>query len=49
MPRLSSQLPRYRKHASGQAFVYLDGRNIYLGPYRSLRSRQEYDRVIANG
>ncbi|MDA0659311.1 MAG: hypothetical protein O3C60_10755 [Planctomycetota bacterium] len=47
MPRLISQLPRYRKHASGQAFVYLDGRNIYLGPYRSLRSREAYDRVIS--
>lgn len=40
--------PSYRKHkASGQAIVTLNGRMIYLGPYGSVASKHEYDRVIA--
>lgn len=54
MPRLTgNRLPKYRKHASGQAFITLDGREIYLGPHGTKASREEYDRVvglwIANG
>jgi integrase len=36
MPRLTQTVPRYRKHrASGQAFVEINGRRHYLGPWRS--------------
>ncbi|MEX2169982.1 MAG: site-specific integrase [Pirellulales bacterium] len=54
MPRLVSQMPRYRKHrASGQAIVELGGRVHYLGPHGTRASRIEYDRLvmewIANG
>ena len=48
MPRLSQSVPKYRKHkASGQAIVTLNGRDIYLGPWRSKISRLEYDRRIS--
>ena len=54
MPRLTKSAPTYRKHrASGQAVVTLDGKDYYLGPYRSKASRIEYDRLVgewqANG
>jgi hypothetical protein len=54
MPRLTNRNPSYRRHrSSGQAIVTLDGHDIYLGPYKSTVSRQEYDRVVvewmANG
>ena len=40
-------IPSYRRHKpSGQAIVSLDGRDFYLGPWRSRASRNEYDRVI---
>lgn len=48
MPRLSNQVPKYRKHrASGQAVVTIGGRDLYLGPHGSSASRVEYDRLIA--
>ncbi|MCA9018460.1 MAG: hypothetical protein KDA77_24275, partial [Planctomycetaceae bacterium] len=48
MPRLSSTLPRYRKHrASGQAIVELNGHRHYLGPHGTKASKVEYDRLIA--
>ena len=48
MPRLTgNRLPKYRKHASGQAFITLDGCDIYLGPHGTKASRQEYDQVVA--
>jgi integrase len=54
MPRLLHKNPKYCHHRStGQAFVKLDGQQVYLGTYGSAASRQEYDRVIgewlANG
>src|SRR5262245_61311485 len=55
MPKLSpDRLPKYQKHrANGQGVVTLDGRDFYLGPYRSKASRTEYDRLVgewqANG
>src|SRR5205085_10782223 len=54
MPRLVNQNPSYRKHrASGQAIVTIDGQDIYLGPYGTQASKNEYDRIIgewlANG
>jgi len=46
--------PAYRKHkASGQAIVTIDGKDLYLGPFGSQRSKIEYDRLVgewlANG
>jgi len=47
MPRLTQEVPKYRKHrASGQAFVEINGRRHYLGPWQSKASRIEYDRRI---
>ena len=40
--------PRYRFHKkSGQAIVTLSGKDFYLGPYDSEKSRDEYDRLLA--
>ena len=40
--------PKYCHHkASGQAIVYINGRQIYLGKYRSAASREAYNRLIA--
>jgi integrase len=48
MPRLTKRIPKYGKHsASGQAVVCIHGKDYYLGPWRSLASRAEYDRLIA--
>ncbi|QDV72480.1 tyrosine-type recombinase/integrase [Botrimarina mediterranea] len=48
MPTLSKSLPKYRKHrASGQAVVTIAGVDHYLGPHRSVTSRREYDRLVA--
>ena len=41
-------LPKYGLHkASGQARVFLGGREIWLGPHNSPASRDRYDRLIA--
>lgn len=43
-----TRIPGYLHHkASGQAFVRLNGRDFYLGPYGSNASKHEYDRLIA--
>lgn len=48
MPRLTSSLPKYRKHkATAQAVVTLAERDFYLGPHASRPSRWEYDRLVA--
>ncbi|NLF69173.1 MAG: recombinase XerD [Candidatus Anammoximicrobium sp.] len=48
MPRLISKAPKYRHHkASDQAVVTIQGKDYYLGPWKSRTSRQEYDRLIA--
>jgi integrase len=40
--------PKYCLHkASGQAIVYVNGRAIYLGKYKSAASRENYNRLIA--
>ena len=46
--------PNYRLHkASGQAFIELEGRRIYLGKHGSKASREKYERLkgeyLANG
>ena len=47
-PSKRSRVPSYRLHkSSGQAVVTLDGKDHYLGPHGSERSRAEYDRLIA--
>lgn len=47
MPRLTKRAPSYRKHASGQAIVQIDGRIFYLGTWGTPASRAEYERLIA--
>jgi hypothetical protein len=54
MPRLIHSNPSYCRHkATGQAYVTIDGRDIYLGTYGAAASRAAYDRMIgqwlANG
>jgi hypothetical protein len=49
-----SRVRSYRRHKpSGQAVVTLNGKDHYLGPWRSRLSRMEYDRLtsewLANG
>ena len=47
MPKLVDSVPKYRLHrASGQAVVTIQGRDFYLGPWKSKASRVEYDRLI---
>ena len=48
MPRLTHQVPKYRKHrASGQAIVTIAGRDHYLGPHGTKASHALYDRLVA--
>src|SRR4051812_11381380 len=48
MPRLVNRNPKYCHHrGSGQAYVVIDGRNLYLGPHGSKRSKEAYDRLVA--
>jgi integrase len=47
MPRFANAVPKYRRHrASGQAVVSLGGQDYYLGPFGSIGSRINYDRLI---
>jgi site-specific recombinase XerD len=39
--------PKYRRHATGQAYVVLNGRTHYLGHHDSDESRERYDRLLA--
>jgi hypothetical protein len=43
----SPRVPGYRRHASGQARVTLDGKDVLLGPFGSEESKQAYRRTIA--
>ena len=48
MPRKPGHVPAYRLHkASGQARVIVAGDHIYLGPYGSQKSQEEYARIVA--
>ena len=40
------KVPKYRKHASGQAIVWLNGKDHYLGPHGSEESKNEYRRLL---
>src|SRR4051812_25283946 len=45
MPKLINRTPKYRHHrATGQAVVTLSGRDFYLGPWQSAKSKREYAR-----
>ena len=47
MPRLYAAAPKYRNHrASGQAVVTIQGKDHYLGPWKSKASKLEYDQLI---
>ena len=51
---MSKSVPSYRHHKpTGQAVVTLNGKDFYLGPWKSKASIAEYDRLIgewlANG
>ena len=48
MPRTKNgSLPSYRLYKrTGQAVVTIDGHDYYLGPYGSLESKQNYQRLI---
>ncbi len=45
---MRKKIPSYRLHkASGQAVVWINGRDLYLGKHGSRESREAYDRLIA--
>ncbi len=47
MPRLINRNPSYRKHkATGQAIVTIDGKDYYLGPWKTQASKVEYDHLL---
>lgn len=48
MPRLLKRPPKYGRHkASGQAVVYLNGTEVYLGKYGSPKSHERYREFLA--
>jgi len=40
-------LPKLRKHATGQGFVVLNGRYLYLGRYELAGTKERYHRLLA--
>jgi len=46
MPKLVKQVPKYRRHATGQAFVVINKRAICLGEHGTAESRRESKRII---
>ena len=48
VPRLSKKIPNFcRKKQRNLAYVKLDGKQRFLGPYDDPESRHKYDRLIA--
>ena len=51
MPDTNIKLPRipsYRRHkATGQAVVTIDGQDVYLGKWRTKKSRTAYNALIS--
>ena len=39
--------PAYRKHANGQGFVWIKGKNYYLGKHGTPRSKERYKDTLA--
>lgn len=49
MPRLLKRPPKYGRHkASGQAVVYVNGSEVYLGKYGSPKSHEKYREFLAD-
>ena len=46
---MSHRIPKYRKHASGQARVTLGGDTFYLGTHGTPDSRRRYYRLTRQG
>ena len=47
MPKLSTKMPKFCRHARGQAFVKIAGQQIWLGRYGEPATREKYDRLVA--
>jgi len=48
MPRNTPRIPRLCRHkGTGQGLVYVNGRELYLGPYDSPSTREAYERFVA--
>ncbi len=47
MPHLTRRVPRLCKHSSGQGFLTIEGRQVYLGPFDDPATKERYDRLIA--
>jgi integrase len=47
MPRLTRSFPKLCRHHRGQAFVKVDGQQIWLGQHGSPTARRAYDRLLA--
>ena len=45
--RKNARVPSLRRHATGQGFVELNGRYIYLGAFDKPETKQAYHRLIA--
>ena len=44
---VSTRIPKYRRHKTGQAFVQVKNRRIYLGKHGTQKSKEAYRRIIA--
>ena len=53
MPKLKHAVPKLHRHVKGQAFVKIDGRQVWLGRHGDPIAQEKYDRLIgewlANG
>lgn len=47
MPKLKRALPKLHRHTHGQAYVKIDGRQIWLGRYGDPIAQERYDRLMA--
>ncbi len=46
MPRLLHTQPKLRRHASGQAFVQIGGKSLYLGKFGTKAAKLAYDAFL---
>jgi len=47
MPQLQHHLLKLSRHRRGNAYVKIDGQQIWLGAYDDPTTRERYDRLIA--
>ena len=47
MPKLKNHIPKLCRHHKGQAFVKIDGSQVWLGRYGDALTQEKYDRLIA--